>query len=152
MALLPLSGKRYKMATYDSRIEKLEEELSRLKERVRKLESIAYYQRLSTDKRLNLFCSAEGIISDLYGVEVTSFTNHSPMQRRKRGHNLNEYQRAFLALLCLLRSFGVPYNVIDAHYKTGSFNKIAQYQTYLSFNAKENERYTNAVNQCSTAI
>jgi len=117
-----------------------EDEIKGLKLRIEKLEAIINFPNLKIDSRLNAILKAEQAIFDIYEVDVSYFSNINPVKHRKRGHGINAHQRAFSALLKLIRDVGVAYNFLDIYYNTGSFKKIKDFEEYLSHPTNEKER------------
>lgn len=142
MGSLHLSGQqknKYMNEIYDS----LKKELQNLKCRVEKLESMAYFSG-NIDNRLDAIIKTEGVVYEFYDIDVSYFSNTNPVKMRKRGHHFSTAQKAFLALLTLLREQGIAYNFLDAYYKTGSYKKILEFTEYISVNEKERVRYNSA--------
>ena len=128
-----------RMENYDN----LKKELQTLKCRIEKLESMAYFSG-KIDNRLDAIIKTELVVYDFYEIDVSYFSNTNPVKMRKRGHEFTAGQKAFFALLTLLREQGVAYNFLDAYYKTGSFKKIAEFTQYIGVNDKERARYYEA--------
>lgn len=132
--------------TTEKEHEELKRTIKQLTCRVEKLEAIVFFSA-DIDARLNTIIKTEEAVYSVYDIDVSYFSNDNPVKMRKRGHHFSAAQKAFFALLKLLREQDLPYNFLDAYYKTGSFKKVLEFTQYIDANDKERGRYNEARNK-----